>query len=94
MFSRTNTAADCVETLIAKLAIDMTEYSADSPEYDTMLNKLKALYALKETDRPRKVSPDTLAIVLGNLAGIGIIVSYERVHPMMSKAVGFVLKAR
>ncbi|HRX15969.1 MAG TPA: hypothetical protein P5123_06625 [Spirochaetota bacterium] len=42
----------------------------------------------------RKVKPDTIAIVMTNLIGIGMILGYERVNIITSKALGFVLKGR
>ncbi len=40
------------------------------------------------------VSADTLAVVLGNLAGILLILKHEELHVVASKAVGFVLRGR
>lgn len=41
-----------------------------------------------------KVSPDTIAIIAGNLIGIGLILSFEKLNVISSKALGFVLKGR
>ena len=73
----------------------MQKHDKDSPEYATMIDQLKKLYPLKEYDTsPRGVSPDTLAIIAGNLAGILIIVGYEKANVVASKAASFVLKLR
>jgi hypothetical protein len=42
--------------------------------------------------KPKRVSPDTLAAVAGNLLGIIVIVGYENKHVITSKALSF-LKA-
>ena len=42
----------------------------------------------------RRVSPDTMAIVAGNLLGIALIVGHERMNVVTSKALGFVLKSK
>lgn len=42
----------------------------------------------------RRVSPDTLALVGANLAGIVMIIGYERMNVIASKALGFVSKLR
>lgn len=47
-----------------------------------------------EIDKPDRVSKDTLAIIGANLAGIAIIIGYERLNVITSKAIGFVSKLR
>lgn len=39
-----------------------------------------------------RVSPDTMMLVLGNLAGIALILNYEHLNVITSKALGFVLR--
>ena len=59
--------------------------------------KLKAVeIALKHKDleTPDRVSKDTLAIIAGNIAGIVLIIGYERMNVIASKALGFVMKSR
>ena len=41
-----------------------------------------------------KVSPDTILIIVGNLAGILLILKYEKLDIITSKALGFVIKGR
>lgn len=66
---------------------------AYSDEYSKIVNQITALQALKTENRPQRVSPDTMAIVLGNLAGIVVIVGYEKANVVTSKALSFVMKA-
>jgi NTP pyrophosphatase (non-canonical NTP hydrolase) len=42
----------------------------------------------------KAVSPDTMAVVIGNLLGIVMILSYEKANVITSKALGFVLRGR
>lgn len=41
-----------------------------------------------------RISPDTIAVVAGNLAGILLILNFEKLGNVTSKALGFVLKGR
>lgn len=66
---------------------------AYSAEYAEAMTQLERLHKLKTDNSPKRVSPDTLAIVLGNIAGIAMIVGYERANVVTSKALNFVLKA-
>ena len=49
---------------------------------------------LEENQTKVVISPDTLLIVGGNLLGILLILNYEKLDIVSSKAVGFILKAR
>lgn len=83
-----------LERTIDSLLNDMSSTMSDTEEYAQMVDQLCKLYPLRETDSPKRVSPDTLAIVGGNLLGILMIVGYEHSHIMTSKALNFVLKLR
>lgn len=48
----------------------------------------------KDLGKKNRVSPDTIAIVAGNLLGIGIILTYERTQVIATKAFGLILRGR
>ncbi len=79
---------------IKQILANMDEYGPDSPEYTTLMNHLEGLVRIRAEHRPKRISPDTMAIVAGNLMGILIIVAYEQKHVMTSKAMGFILKTK
>jgi hypothetical protein len=81
------------ETIDAALS-ELKELKIADPAYQTTLDRVKELYKLKEATSPKRVSPDTMVLVAGNLAGIALILGYERAHVVTSKALGFVLKSR
>lgn len=81
------------ETIDAALS-ELKELKTNDPTYQTTLDRVKELYKLKEQNTPKRVSPDTMVLVAGNLAGIVLILGYERAHVVTSKALGFVLKSR
>lgn len=72
-------------------------------EFDLKMREVTTSIALKELEIEAKektlknlygISPDTLAIIAANLAGIGLILSYERFNIVTSKAIGFIQKLR
>jgi len=79
---------------IGKILTEMNTYGVDSPEYPILIEHLDRLNRMKAEERRNRITPDTLAIVLGNLLGILIIVAYEQKHVMVSKGLGFVIKAK
>lgn len=83
-----------LDTVIKTLLIQMDDTSPTTPEFATMADQLTKLYKLKETDSPKRVSPDTLVNAAASLGGILLIIAYEQKHIMLSKALSFVTKSR
>jgi hypothetical protein len=83
-----------LDAVIDDALAQLSGLSIDTDEYTRKVDQITKLYKLKEQEAPKRVSPDTLAIVAGNLAGIMLMLHYERVHVITSKALGFVMKAR
>jgi hypothetical protein len=82
-----------LDDAIKRVLFEMQDNDLDSVKYSESMEKLERLIQLKSEETRVGVSPDTIAIVLGNLAGILIIVSYERAHVMVSKGLNFVLRS-
>lgn len=83
-----------LDKAIDKLYDKIDSVEPDSEEYDKYLEKLKKLEDLRDKSRSRRPSSDTVLLVVGNLAGIFIIVAYEHAHVMTSKAIGFIMKQK
>lgn len=75
-----------VAPLIDAVLDQMHADGASSDEFHLHLEHLERLEALKTKDRRKPLSRDVLAQVVGNLAGIGIIVGYEQAHVIATKA--------
>lgn len=88
MFDRFRRESELDKT-IDEIARDMRQIDAASDEYQKMYDRMVALMEVRDNSR-RRVSPDTLAVVFGNLAGIAMIVGHERAHLVGSKALQFV----
>lgn len=73
---------------------EMSVMNADSKEYARMVKQLEKLYKLREGKKTENMSKDTMAIVIGNLLGIGMIVGYERMNVVTSKALNLLIKLR
>lgn len=80
-----------LEKEIARLFAELNKIDDPSSEkYIAVSDQLKKLYALKEIDSKRKVSPDAVVGAVTNLAGMVLIINYERVHVITTKALGMV----
>lgn len=77
-----------------KLAYEALEgLPFDDEEYATILSRLERLEKLKGV-KSQKLSADTKAMILANLAGIVLILGYEKAGVITSRAIGFVVKGR
>jgi hypothetical protein len=83
-----------VDGEIERTLDDMSRYLPESSEYHNLIANLERLMKLKAENRKGGVSPDTLAIVAGNLLGILLIVAYEQKHVMSSRGFGQIIKPK
>jgi hypothetical protein len=81
-----------LETAIDNLLKELAGPAADSNEYAKMIDQLVKLHGLKTNESPRRPSPDALISALASIAGILLIVNFERVHVVTTKALGILPK--
>ena len=81
-----------LDNAIAEVLSDMKGFTSDADEYAAMVEQLVKLHAMKESEKPSSVSKDTVLIVVGNLLGIVMILSFERTNVITTRALQFMLK--
>lgn len=72
----------------------MEIYGPETSEYNELVGQLERLTKMQSDERSSRVSPDTVAIVAGNILGILIVVAYEQKHVVVSKAMGMLLRTK
>ena len=94
MFKRkNNTVITHLIEQINEATTQLGSLTATDEEYSKTIDQIERLHKLLAKEREGfRVSPDTLIIVAGNLLGIVLILNYERLVVITSKAVGFVGK--
>lgn len=83
-----------LEKEIDDILEEMSYQVKTGDDYAKNIESLERLYKAKSMEKSRKVSPDTRAVVLANLLGIGLILCFERLNHITSKAINFVLRGR
>ena len=84
---------DILDKPISDVLVEMSLYGPDTPEFKAQIENLERLTELKEKKTSKTaVSPDTIAIVVGNLVSVALILGYEHGHVLTTKALGFLLK--
>lgn len=82
-----------LDKAIDAIHVSMREYGPESPEYPHLVKHLESLTKLKH-ETSRRVTPDMVLLVAGNLLGIVVIVAYEKKDVFASAAKNFVLRTR
>lgn len=91
---KTSQPPSALDKAIASIHDQLDSYDADSREYAAMVDQLEKLYKMKASNKANTISADTLAIIGGNLAGILLILNFERMGVVASKALGLVIKTK
>lgn len=92
MFNKRPVEKTMLDEAIEEALRELKGHDAHSEEYAKIVDQLTALHAMKSNEKTDRVSKDTLAMVVGNLAGIIVIVGHERAHVVTSKALNFIGK--
>lgn len=73
---------------------ELQYHEKDSKEYAQILTQLEKLMKMQDMKKGRHLKPDTVAQIGANLAGIGLILNYEKLSVITTKAMSFVIKGR
>jgi hypothetical protein len=66
----------------------------DAETLEDIADVLTLMERRNDLGNKRRISPDTMAIVICNLLGIVLILEHERSHVIASKALGFIIRGR
>ena len=91
MFDKTPSLSEVAEEEALKYMLE--EHLPGSPEYKAVLDDIKTLHSLNQKKR-WVPSPDAVLSACASVSGILLILNYEQLHPVVSKAVGFLSKIR
>ena len=83
-----------VDKELDRLFSELRSLMIDSEEYAATLDRIVKLHKLQAEEKPKRVSPDTLILAGTNLLGIIIILKFEQLNIITTKAMSFVQKPR
>jgi hypothetical protein len=83
-------------TKVERLMDEQLEQLMDQAKTQKEVAEVLALIERREELKSKKkqLSPDTIAVIAGNLLGIILILGYERANVITTKALGFVIRGR
>lgn len=90
----TNENVTPFDALIETVIVQMHDVGPMDERYPELLESLERLKELKASERPQRVSRDTMFIVGGNIIIAGGMLIYEQKHVVASKAIQFLMKPK
>ena len=93
MFAKSSERIKLEDEIKEVLSI-LWEYDPASEEYAVVLDKLERLYGLKDEESKLLINLDNLIVVGGNLLGIILILNYEKLNIVTSKALSLIIRKR
>ncbi len=79
---------------VDRLLLELKEEEPDSDRYKEISKNVETLCNARAQKNANGISVDTILAVSANLAGLLLILNFERTNILTSKAIGFVLKGR
>ena len=84
-----------LDEAISEILKDLDSLSSDAPEYSAASDQLVKLMKLKKELNPSwRPSPDALVGAAGSILGILLIIKFEKLDVITSKALSFVTKTK
>jgi len=93
MFAWSKSEPTKLDELIEKLEAHISDITCDDENYTTLVENLTKLHKLRgEPSKP--ISKDAILTTAGSILGILMILHYEKINIVTSKALTFVTKLR
>ena len=97
MFKKKQTEKSALDKAIDEALRELIAAPSDSKHYKKIREQLTELYAMRKIDADIKNAtawrPEFVVPAIASVAGILIIVGYERMNVVTSKALNFVMKS-
>lgn len=74
--------------------LQLEHHIPGTEDYKHVMDQIETLTELINSEKSEKLSPNTLAVILGNLGVAGMVLWYERDNVMTTKLFPFLTKAK
>lgn len=85
---------EAMDEEIERLTRQLADISPLSDDYATILNRLSLLTKARAERNERAISMDTVLTVVANIAGMLLVLNYERLNVISTKALTMVWKSK
>lgn len=79
---------------VTRVLTKIEEYDPESEQYKAAVQNLKTLCEARAQKSSKTITADTVLLVAANLIGILLVLNYERMDVVTSKAMNFIIKSK
>lgn len=83
-----------IDDEVDRLIDEMKDMKPETPEYEAKVKHVETLCRARSFKASKPVSTDTIIAAATNILGILLIINYENLHVVSTKALGFIAKGR
>lgn len=83
-----------IDEEVDRMLIELKGLSPDSKEYESVSKNLETICRARSLKPSTLVNWDTIILASTNILGILLVLNYEQLHVVTSKAISFVGKGR
>ena len=83
-----------LEVVRTNLIAELEKKAGDTEEYKQMMHHVETLSKLIDATKREKLSPNTVAIIAGNLGIAGLVLWFERENVLTTKLFPFLAKPK
>jgi len=77
---------------VERVLTQMSTMQIETKEYGTAVDNLKVLCEARGIKTHRSISTDVIVTAVANIVGIVLVLNYEQLHIITSKAISFAFK--
>jgi hypothetical protein len=90
MFTKLKKPPTALDKEIDRVLNKLSTLSVDGEEYKKLLEQVVKLHKMKTEEKPSGVSNDAMLQAATSLTGILLVINYERIHVISTKAMNFI----
>lgn len=79
-----------LEKEIDKLVLELDSHEPTSEKFGTVVERLSKLHKIQDDRKPERISRNTVITASANILAIIMIIKYEDVNVITTKAMGFI----
>lgn len=83
-----------LEKEIERAVQRLSDWDVATEEYDRLLNTISRLEEIKAEEKPDRLSKETMAVLGTNLLGIILILRYEQLNVITSRAMSLLIRPK
>jgi len=83
-----------LEVVRTRLISDLEAHEPETDQYKKIMDHLQTLTTLMDLEKPERLNPNTVAVILGNASVAALVLWFERDNVVTTKLFSFIKNAK